>query len=153
MAKQYPTYRNMGKGQVQVTYQLVEGNLPLTLQGTFKPWAIGVGHSKILLRGLSGGEEGDAPRVFDVLFQDVSRISLADRYAGLSLSDAGPEALRTEERRAGRSWGEVFGDETVVAAMIDHLVRHAEVHSLKGDSFRMRGRELGCVPTATTDND
>lgn len=96
----------MGKGQVQVTYQLVEGNLPLTLQGTFKPWAIGVGHSKILLRGLSGGEEGDAPRVFDVLFQDVSRISLADRYAGLSLSDAGPEALRAEEWRAGRSWGE-----------------------------------------------
>jgi DNA replication protein DnaC len=27
--------------------------------------------------------------------------------------------------------------------MIDRLVHHAEVHSLKGDSYRMRGRELG----------
>ncbi|MGW2206984.1 ATP-binding protein [Streptomyces sp. NPDC001774] len=48
-------------------------------------------------------------------------------------------------------WGEVFGDETVAAAMIDRLVHHAEVHSLKGDSYRMNGRELGRVPT--TDND
>ncbi|MFI8458559.1 ATP-binding protein [Kitasatospora sp. NPDC085464] len=44
-------------------------------------------------------------------------------------------------------WGEVFGDETVGAAMIDRLVHHAEVHSLKGESYRMRGRELGRVPT------
>ena len=50
-------------------------------------------------------------------------------------------------------WGEVFGDETVAAAMIDRLVHHAEVHSLKGDSYRMRGRELGRVPTDTSDND
>ncbi|WP_279387915.1 ATP-binding protein [Streptacidiphilus pinicola] len=44
------------------------------------------------------------------------------------------------------SWGEVLGDETV-AAMIDRLVHHAEVHSLKGESYRMRGRELGRIPT------
>ncbi|MDX3762800.1 ATP-binding protein [Streptomyces sp. AK02-04a] len=50
-------------------------------------------------------------------------------------------------------WGEVFGDETVAAAMIDRLVHHAEVHSLKGDSYRMRGRQLGRVPTATHDTD
>ncbi|MFE4425258.1 ATP-binding protein [Streptomyces sp. NPDC056817] len=35
--------------------------------------------------------------------------------------------------------------------MIDRLVHHAEVHSLKGESYRMRGRELG--PTSTTSND
>jgi DNA replication protein DnaC len=52
-------------------------------------------------------------------------------------------------------WGEVFGDETVAAAMIDRLVHHAEVHSLKGDSYRMRGRgqQLGKVPAATTETD
>ncbi|MFJ7244278.1 ATP-binding protein [Kitasatospora sp. NPDC098652] len=49
-------------------------------------------------------------------------------------------------------WGGTFGDETVAAAMIDRLVHHAEVHSLKGESYRMRGRELRRVPTAT-DND
>jgi DNA replication protein DnaC len=57
----------------------------------------------------------------------------------------------TSNKPFGR-WGEVFGDETVAAAMIDRLVHHAEVHSLKGDSYRMRGRELGRVPTAN-DND
>jgi DNA replication protein DnaC len=36
--------------------------------------------------------------------------------------------------------------------MIDRLLHHAEVHSLKGDSYRMRGRELGRVPT-DNDND
>jgi DNA replication protein DnaC len=57
----------------------------------------------------------------------------------------------TSNKPFGR-WGEVFGDETVAAAMIDRLVHHAEVYSLKGESYRMRGRELGRVPTAN-DND
>ncbi|MFJ7768041.1 IS21-like element helper ATPase IstB [Streptomyces sp. NPDC097107] len=58
----------------------------------------------------------------------------------------------TSNKPFGR-WGEVFGDETVAAAMTDRLVHHAEVHSLKGDSYRMRGRQLGRVPTATHDTD
>jgi DNA replication protein DnaC len=60
----------------------------------------------------------------------------------------------TSNKPFGR-WGEVFGDDVVAAAMIDRLVHHAEVHSLKGDSYRMKGRsELGRVPTATpTGND
>ncbi|MCC9706243.1 hypothetical protein E4N62_13750 [Streptomyces sp. MNU76] len=89
-----------------MTYRLVDGQLPLNLRGAFKPWAVAVGHSKFLLRGFSGGEEGDVPRIFDVLFQDVSRISLADQYSGLSVSDAGPDALRSEEQRIGRRWRE-----------------------------------------------
>ncbi|MFE7708574.1 IS21-like element helper ATPase IstB, partial [Streptomyces sp. NPDC057486] len=56
----------------------------------------------------------------------------------------------TSNKPFGR-WGETFGDETVAAAMIDRLVHHAEVHSLKGESYRMRGRELG--RTSTTSND
>ena len=58
----------------------------------------------------------------------------------------------TSNKPFGR-WGGVFGDEVVAAAMIDRLVHHAEVHSLKGDSYRMRGRQLGRVPTATRDTD
>ncbi|MFD0440937.1 IS21-like element helper ATPase IstB [Streptomyces chartreusis] len=58
----------------------------------------------------------------------------------------------TSNKPFGR-WGEVFGDETVAAAMIDRLVHHAEVHSFKGDSYRMRGRELGRIPTDNQDND
>jgi DNA replication protein DnaC len=49
-------------------------------------------------------------------------------------------------------WGEVFGDDDVVAAaMIDRLVHHAEVIALKGDSYRLKNRDLGRVPTAATD--
>ncbi|MEY9998162.1 DNA replication protein DnaC [Streptomyces sp. V4I8] len=57
----------------------------------------------------------------------------------------------TSNKPFGR-WGEVFGDETVAAAMIDRLVHHAEVHSFKGDSYRMRGRELGRIPTDNQDD-
>nr|WP_234312128.1 ATP-binding protein [Streptomyces griseus] len=55
----------------------------------------------------------------------------------------------TSNKPFGR-WGEVFGDDTVAAAMIDRLVHHAEVISLKGDSYRMPGRDLGRVPAANT---
>ncbi len=41
---------------------------------------------------------------------------------------------------------EVFGDAIVAAAMIDCLVHHAEVISLKGDSYRLKDRDLGRVP-------
>jgi DNA replication protein DnaC len=33
--------------------------------------------------------------------------------------------------------------------MIDRLVHQAEVLSLKGDSYRLKDRELGHVPAAT----
>ena len=43
-------------------------------------------------------------------------------------------------------WGEVFGDEVVAAAMIDRLVHHAEVIALKGDSYRLKDRDLAPAP-------
>jgi DNA replication protein DnaC len=45
-------------------------------------------------------------------------------------------------------WGEIFGDEVVAAAMIDRLVHHAEILSLKGDSYRLKDKELGRHPQA-----
>jgi DNA replication protein DnaC len=50
-------------------------------------------------------------------------------------------------------WGETFGDDVVAAAMIDRLVHHAEVIALKGDSYRLKDRDLGRVPAATTTDD
>ena len=50
-------------------------------------------------------------------------------------------------------WGEVFGDDVVAAAMIDRLVHHAEVIALKGDSYRLKDRDLGGVPAAGTTED
>ena len=55
----------------------------------------------------------------------------------------------TSNKPFGR-WGETFGDATVAAAMIDRLVHHAEVLSLKGDSYRLKDKDLGRVPTDDT---
>src|ERR1700730_11624373 len=52
----------------------------------------------------------------------------------------------TSNKPFGR-WGEVFGDASVAGAMIDRLVHHAEVVNLKGDSYRLKDRDLGRVPT------
>jgi DNA replication protein DnaC len=44
------------------------------------------------------------------------------------------------------SWGEIFGDEVTATAMIDRLVHQAEILSLKGDSYRLRDKDLGSPP-------
>ncbi len=46
------------------------------------------------------------------------------------------------------AWGEIFGDEAVAVAMIDRLVHHAEILSLKGDSYRLKDKDLGVRPPA-----
>ena len=38
--------------------------------------------------------------------------------------------------------GEIFGDDVTAAAMIDRLVHHAEILALKGDSYRLKDRDL-----------
>jgi DNA replication protein DnaC len=81
--------------------------------------------------------EPDAANLF---FQLVS-----SRYERASL-------IVTSNKPFGR-WGEVFGDDVVAAAMIDRLVHHAEVIALKGDSYRLKDRDLGRVPAAATTED
>jgi len=44
------------------------------------------------------------------------------------------------------AWGEIFGDEVTAAAMIDRLVQHAEILALKGDSYRVQGKDLASPP-------
>jgi DNA replication protein DnaC len=47
-------------------------------------------------------------------------------------------------------WGDIFGDEVTAAAMIDRLVHHAEIIALKGDSYRLKDRDLARAPAAKT---
>ncbi len=68
--------------------------------------------------------EADAGNLF---FQLV-----ASRYEHASL-------IATSNMPFGR-WGDIFGDEVIAGAMIDRLVHHAEVISLKGDSYRTKSR-------------
>ncbi len=54
----------------------------------------------------------------------------------------GSRSIILTSNRAFSGWGEVFGGDVVVAAaMIDRLVHHAEIVSLKGSSYRLRGKE------------
>lgn len=47
-------------------------------------------------------------------------------------------------------WGGVFGDQAVAAAMIDRIVHHADVLTLKGASYRLRGRGINSLPSIKT---
>jgi hypothetical protein len=55
-------------------------------------------------------------------------------------------SLIVTSNKSFSAWGEIFGDEVVAAAMIDRLVHHADILSLKGDSYRLRDRDLGGRP-------
>jgi DNA replication protein DnaC len=79
------------------------------------------------------------PEAANLFFQLI-----AARYERASL-------IVTSNKPFGR-WGEVFGDEVVAAAMIDRLVHHAEVIALKGDSYRLKNRDLGRTHAAATDD-
>ncbi len=46
--------------------------------------------------------------------------------------------------------GCVFGDQAVAAAMIDRIVHHADVLTLKGTSYRHRGRGIDSLPSIRT---
>ncbi|GAA5017984.1 ATP-binding protein [Terrabacter aeriphilus] len=47
-------------------------------------------------------------------------------------------------------WRGVFGDQAVAAAMIDRVVHHAEVLTLKGASYRLRNRGIDTLPSIRT---
>jgi len=68
----------------------------------------------------------------------------------VSARDERASLIVTSNKPFGR-WGEVFGDDTVAAAMIDRLVHHADVIALKGDSYRLKNRDLGRAPSPTDD--
>ena len=74
--------------------------------------------------------EADAANLF---FQLISA-----RYERASV-------IVTSNKPFGR-WGEVFGDPVVAAAMIDRLVHHADVVNLKGDSYRLKDRNIAKEP-------
>jgi DNA replication protein DnaC len=80
------------------------------------------------------------PEAANLFFQLVS-----SRYERASM-------IVTSNKPFGR-WGEVFGDDVVAAAMIDRLVHHAEVIALKGDSYRLKDRDLGRVTPTDKTND
>jgi DNA replication protein DnaC len=76
------------------------------------------------------------PQAANLMFMLVSR-----RYERASLI--------VTSNKPFSGWGEIFGDDIVAAAMIDRLVHHAEILALKGDSYRLKDRDLARPITAT----
>ena len=50
--------------------------------------------------------------------------------------------------RGFEQWGEILGDAMVAAALIDRLVHHATMVTLKGKSYRLRERGTDTAPKA-----
>ena len=50
--------------------------------------------------------------------------------------------------RGFEAWGEILGDAMVAAALIDRLVHHATMITLKGKSYRLRERGPDAAPAA-----
>ena len=73
------------------------------------------------------------PQAANLMFMLVSR-----RYERASLI--------VTSNKPFSAWGEIFGDDATAAAMIDRLVHHAEILSLKGDSYRLKDRALARAP-------
>ena len=69
------------------------------------------------------------PQAANLMFMLVSR-----RYERASLI--------VTSNKPFSAWGDIFGDEVTAAAMIDRLVHHAEILALKGDSYRLKDRDL-----------
>jgi IstB-like ATP binding protein len=63
----------------------------------------------------------------------------------------GRASLIVTSNKPFSAWGEIFGDEVVAAAMIDRLVHQAEILSLKGDSYRLKDKDLGARPSRGSD--
>jgi DNA replication protein DnaC len=75
------------------------------------------------------------PHAAHLLFQLVSR-----RYERGSV-------LITSNRAVGE-WGAVFGDPVVATAILDRLLHHSHVVTIRGDSYRLREkRRAGLLPT------
>ena len=77
------------------------------------------------------------PQAANLMFMLVSR-----RYEHASLI--------VTSNKPFSAWGEIFGDDAVAVAMVDRLVHHAEILSLKGDSYRLKDRDLGPHPSRKT---
>jgi DNA replication protein DnaC len=115
---------------------------------TATEWVARLGEAK--RRGSFESELTRLGRIPLLVVDEVGYIPFDPEAANLmfSLVSARYEraSLIVTSNKAFSAWGEIFGDEVTAAAMIDRLVHHAEILALKGDSFRLRDKDLGSPP-------
>lgn len=59
-------------------------------------------------------------------------------------------SLIVSSNKSFSAWAEIFGDAVAVAAMVDRLVHHSEVLVLKGDSYRLKGKNKEVIAAEQT---
>ena len=57
-------------------------------------------------------------------------------------------SIAVTSNRGFEQWGEILGDAMVAAALIDRVVHHATMITLKDKSYRLRERGTGIAPAA-----
>jgi DNA replication protein DnaC len=63
-------------------------------------------------------------------------------------------SILVTSNRAVSEWGTVFGDSVVATAILDRLLHHSHVITIRGDSYRLREkRRSGLVPQRSTDKE
>jgi len=60
--------------------------------------------------------------------------------------------LLTSNRSVGE-WGTVFGDVVVATAILDRLLHHSHVVTIRGDSYRLREKRRAGLVTLTTQSE
>jgi DNA replication protein DnaC len=117
---------------------------------TATEWVARLGEAK-----RSGGLEAELRRLSYVpliIVDEVGYIPFDPAAANLMFSLVSARYERASmivtSNKPFSAWGEIFGDEVTATAMIDRLVHHAEILALKGDSYRLRDKDLGGPPPA-----
>jgi DNA replication protein DnaC len=117
---------------------------------TATEWVARLGEAK-----RSGGLEAELRRlsfITLIVVDEVGYIPFDPEAANLMFSLVSARYERASmivtSNKPFSAWGEIFGDEVTATAMIDRLVHHAEILSLKGDSYRLRDKDLGGPPPA-----
>ena len=133
----------LGRAAIREGYSVLFTTAPAMVAGLVKAHAEGrleerlsfYGKPKLLIVDELGYLPFD-PNAADLFFPLVSR-----RYERGSL-------LLTSNRSVGE-WGTVFGDPVVATAILDRLLHHSHVVTIRGDSYRLREkRRAGLIGAA-----
>ena len=105
-------------------------------EGKLEQWLAQLAKPKLLIMDEFGYLPFE-PAAAHLLFQLVSR-----RYERGSI-------LITSNRAVG-DWGKVLGDEVVATAILDHLLHHSHVLTIRGDSYRLCEKRRSGLLKATS---
>ena len=59
-------------------------------------------------------------------------------------------SLIVSSNKSFSAWAEIFGDAVAVEAMVDRLIHHSHIISLKGDSYRLKDKQKEVIASEET---